>query len=139
MISLKKIYEVAIKEAQVPLDPKQKELVQIISNKYDVSLLPNKMVQIFQKGGMKKGLFNFDTGKMRMGNVQPEIGQEIITTIKQHNLQNYFMQESVLKTPRLSEKDVDPEELRMGIEIEMEHTDDREMAKIIALHHLRRR
>jgi hypothetical protein len=36
----------------------------------------------------------------------------------------------------LSEEDVDPEQLEMGIEIEMEHTKSREMSKLIALDHL---
>ena len=35
-----------------------------------------------------------------------------------------------------TEEDADPEELRMGIEIEFEHTSDRETAKRIALDHL---
>lgn len=34
------------------------------------------------------------------------------------------------------EEDVDPEELSLGIHIEMEHTDDPEEAKVIALQHL---
>jgi len=41
-----------------------------------------------------------------------------------------------LKKPAISEKDVDPEELKMGIKVEMEHTNDPAVAKIIALHHL---
>jgi len=36
----------------------------------------------------------------------------------------------------IAEKDVDPEELRMGIEVEYEHTTDKETAKRIALDHL---
>lgn len=35
-----------------------------------------------------------------------------------------------------SEKDIDPKELKMGIEVEMEHTDSRKEAKVIALQHL---
>jgi hypothetical protein len=34
------------------------------------------------------------------------------------------------------EKDVDPKELQMGIEVEMEHTDSKKEAKVIALQHL---
>ena len=34
------------------------------------------------------------------------------------------------------EKDVDPKELKMGIKVEMEHTDDPAKAKVIALQHL---
>ena len=34
------------------------------------------------------------------------------------------------------EQEVDPKELAMGIETELEHTDDREEAKKIALQHL---
>ena len=34
------------------------------------------------------------------------------------------------------EEDVDPKELAMGIEVEMEHTNDKEKAKHIALQHL---
>lgn len=36
----------------------------------------------------------------------------------------------------LSEDDVDPDQLRMGIEVEYEHTPDREVSKRIALDHL---
>ena len=36
----------------------------------------------------------------------------------------------------ISEKDVDPKELKMGIKVEMEHTGDPELAKKIALDHL---
>ena len=34
------------------------------------------------------------------------------------------------------EKDADPKELKMGIKVEMEHTDDPAVAKIISLDHL---
>ena len=40
-----------------------------------------------------------------------------------------------IQTPA-KEKDVDPKELKMGVEAEMEHTDDPSKAKIIALQHL---
>jgi hypothetical protein len=40
-----------------------------------------------------------------------------------------------IQTPA-NEKDVDPKELSMGIKVEMEHTDDKAKAKIIALQHL---
>lgn len=36
----------------------------------------------------------------------------------------------------ITEKDVDPKELARGIEVEMEHTTDKETAKRIALDHL---
>ena len=36
----------------------------------------------------------------------------------------------------LTEEDVDPEELKKGIKVEMEHTDNEEAAKRIALDHL---
>lgn len=36
----------------------------------------------------------------------------------------------------IAEKDVDQEQLRMGIEVEKEHTNDIEIAKKIALDHL---
>lgn len=40
------------------------------------------------------------------------------------------------KGDNLSESDVDPKELALGIKIEMEHTSDKELAKEIALDHL---
>jgi hypothetical protein len=40
-----------------------------------------------------------------------------------------------IQTPS-KEKDVDPKELKMGIKVEMEHTDDPAKAKVIALQHL---
>ena len=36
----------------------------------------------------------------------------------------------------ITEKDVDPEELRLGITIEYEHTDDPEISRQISLDHL---
>jgi hypothetical protein len=39
----------------------------------------------------------------------------------------------------LSEKDVDPKELEMGCKVELEHTEDPEVAKAIALDHLAER
>jgi hypothetical protein len=36
----------------------------------------------------------------------------------------------------LSGKDVDPEQLQLGIEIELEHTNDKDLAEKIALDHL---
>ena len=43
----------------------------------------------------------------------------------------------VLDKPIADEKDVDPKELAMGIEVEYEHTSNREAAKKIALAHLK--
>ena len=40
-----------------------------------------------------------------------------------------------VQTPA-KEEDVDPKELKMGIEVEMEHTDSKKKAKVIALQHL---
>jgi len=40
-----------------------------------------------------------------------------------------------IETPA-KEEDVDPKELKMGVEVEMEHTDDPAEAKVIALQHL---
>lgn len=42
----------------------------------------------------------------------------------------------VLDKKVANEKDVDPKELAMGIEVEFEHTSNREAAKKIALAHL---
>lgn len=40
------------------------------------------------------------------------------------------------KKKGIAEKDVDPKELEMGIKVEMEHTNDKRIAKQIALDHL---
>lgn len=40
------------------------------------------------------------------------------------------------KEKGITEKDVDPEQLKMGIKVEMEHTTNTELAKRIALDHL---
>jgi hypothetical protein len=47
-----------------------------------------------------------------------------------------LLNEGEAKKKKVTEKDVDPEELRMGIEIEKEHTNDPVLAKKIALDHL---
>jgi hypothetical protein len=53
-----------------------------------------------------------------------------------NNFQNVAKQP--LKDPEISENDVDPKELEMGIQDEMEHTDDEDVAKKITLHHLQK-
>jgi hypothetical protein len=40
------------------------------------------------------------------------------------------------KEKGITEKDVDPEQLKIGIQVEMEHTDDKDLATQIALDHL---
>ena len=40
------------------------------------------------------------------------------------------------KKKGLKEEDVDPKQLEMGIKVEMEHTDNPEISKMIALDHL---
>lgn len=65
--------------------------------------------------------------KFMPGMLNPEEKQEVFDLVADK------IQE--IQTPA-KEKDVDPKELKMGVEVEMEHTDDPSKAKIIALQHL---
>jgi hypothetical protein len=47
-----------------------------------------------------------------------------------------FMQAGDAAKEGFKEKDADPKELKLGIEMEMEHTDSEDIAKKIALDHL---
>ena len=47
-----------------------------------------------------------------------------------------FLGAGKAKKSKLTEKDVDPKELKMGIKVEMEHTNNKAIAKRIALDHL---
>jgi len=49
---------------------------------------------------------------------------------------NFYKKSQKAKEEGVTEKDVDPKQLEMGIEVELEHTDSREKAKTIALDHL---
>ena len=49
---------------------------------------------------------------------------------------NHFLTKGKSAETGTTEANVDPEQLRMGIEVEFEHTDDSEIAKKIALDHL---
>jgi hypothetical protein len=51
-------------------------------------------------------------------------------------LASHFVAKGKSSEKGVSEKDVNPDELAMGVEIEKEHTDDPEIAKRIALDHL---
>lgn len=42
----------------------------------------------------------------------------------------------IAKDKEFTEKDADPSELKMGIEVELEHTNDEKLSKKIALDHL---
>lgn len=52
-------------------------------------------------------------------------------------LVNNILREAIFKDPGIAEKDVDPKALAQGIEVEKEHTMDIEVAKTIALAHLK--
>jgi len=52
------------------------------------------------------------------------------------NMPPEFWEAGRAKKDGISEEDVDPDELSMGIEIEKEHVDDNSVAKKIALDHL---
>lgn len=60
---------------------------------------------------------------------------EIIAKAKSAGL-DVEMVEGLAQDKGITEKDVDAEQLAMGIEVEKEHTDDPEIAKMIALDHL---
>lgn len=140
-LNMKKLYKKALKEAKLELSSEQKRAAQQIEKRFNVSILPNKMMQIFDKTNNKKALYNFETEQLKFGNVDPAQAREIIMTIKEYNLQLYFsqdagMREASLKPATISEKDVDSNELKMGVAVEHEHTDDEKIAKTIALQHL---
>lgn len=53
-----------------------------------------------------------------------------------YRLLGSFLAFGTAKKKGITEKDVDPKELKMGMKVEMEHTDDKQIAKKIALDHL---
>jgi hypothetical protein len=52
------------------------------------------------------------------------------------NLEDNLINAGLSYKEGFTEEDADPEELKMGIEVEYEHTDSREISKKIALDHL---
>ncbi len=56
--------------------------------------------------------------------------KEMVKTFKQ------FADNGRANEKKITEKDVDPQELAMGIKVEMEHTTDKNTAQRIALDHL---
>jgi len=56
--------------------------------------------------------------------------------IKSKDVMSYLEKQGLAYKKGITEKDVNPKELKMGIEIEMEHTSDPKLAKKIALDHL---
>jgi hypothetical protein len=63
--------------------------------------------------------------------------------IDEHDFEGYiysilgsFLGAGKAKKEKLTEKDVDPKELKMGIKVEMEHTNNKAIAKRISLDHL---
>ena len=59
---------------------------------------------------------------------------ETLNTLKTLSYDKMMSLEEI-QTPA-KEKDVDPKELKMGVEVEMEHTNDEKKSKMIALQHL---
>ena len=66
------------------------------------------------------------------------LSQDIIVeeNIEELDFVKVFVNEGRAKEKGLKEEDVDPKELEMGIEVEYEHTSDKQVAKRIALDHL---
>ena len=56
--------------------------------------------------------------------------------VKSKDVLKYLEKQGRAHKEGIKEKDVDPKELKMGIEIEMEHTNSKSIAKKIALDHL---
>lgn len=56
--------------------------------------------------------------------------------LKEDNIYDDVNLNGLADKKNITEKDVDPKELEMGIKVEMEHTGDKEIAKKIALDHL---
>jgi len=56
--------------------------------------------------------------------------------IKSKDVLKYLEKQGEAYKKGITEKDVDPKELKIGIEVEMEHTNSHQIAKKIALDHL---
>jgi hypothetical protein len=67
---------------------------------------------------------------------EPDDPQEALITYKAETKVNFYKKSQKAKEEGVTEKDVDPKELEMGIKVELEHTDSKEEAKTIALDHL---
>ena len=66
----------------------------------------------------------------------PEYKEPFMRSMPYALSSNWYKKAGRADEKGITEKDVDPKQLAMGIEIEKEHTDDKEMAKQIALDHL---
>lgn len=60
-----------------------------------------------------------------------------MSNYKKYFLRQLGISESSIKPPGIDPSDVDPKELEMGTEDEMEHTNDPKLAQTVALHHLK--
>ena len=79
-----------------------------------------------------------DGGPPKPGKKKPdeELAASLVDSVMDTYRRAHKELSSRAKEEKFSEKDADPDELEVGIGIEMEHTDDREVAKRIALDHL---
>lgn len=104
---------------------------------------PQKKAEVIQdfinKGFTKIRFFDDSPANIKAVNAlrptNPDV--DIRTKLIVHALEEY--REKMMRKEYIqpaSEKKVNPKELEMGIEVEMEHTDSRKKAKIIALQHL---
>ena len=64
--------------------------------------------------------------------INPEINEEI----EDVDFVSEFVNKGRAREKGITENDVDPNELKMGIEVEYEHTSDRGISERIALDHL---
>ena len=113
----------------------EEDFKDITSRTKSISKYPNLELRTIVTSGGVSGTAARNAAKVSLDKfakfVPNQLSDEEIEEV--FNLVSGKVQE--IQTPA-KEKDVDPKELKMGIEVEMEHTDDPAKAKVIALQHL---
>ena len=94
--------------------------------------MQKKVIEFFKENSnpTQEDLYNYSD----FGKVAPQAVDEAVYELMSIFVQ--FLTEGRANDDGISEDDVDAEELKMGIEVEKEHTTDEETAKRIALDHL---
>jgi len=98
----------------------------------DMDEMQKKVIEFFKENSnpTQEDLYNYSD----FGKVAPQAVDEAVYELMSIFVQ--FLTEGRANDDGISEDDVDAEELKMGIEVEKEHTTNKETAKRISLDHL---
>jgi len=120
----------------------EKLVAMFVRNPDESEDLQENKKENYDKGDLVK-YKNFPQGSVKTGKVVKDLGDKVVIFHKEDGVEHTISKDKLVEAKKKKEakaelhpNQIHPQELRMGIKVELEHTDDLDKAKKIALDHL---